>query len=316
MLPASLIDLVERQSAQSISPPLEALRDALLARYGDAVRAMLFYGSCLRSGDALDGLVDLYVVADDYRAAYGRWLPSFFNALLPPNVYYLEVPFGDTKVRCKYAVLSLADLRRGTSTRWFHSYLWGRFAQPSGIAYARDAEAAKEVNEAFARAIVTFITRALPSAPERFNAGELWRAGLELSYRSELRTESAGRAAELVATYRDNYERLTAAAMPAAPYHVEMEPGGTVIRYRARISSRRRFWNRMSWWLRRVQGKLLSVLRLMKSVFTFAGGVDYIAWKLERHTGVPVRVTPQMRRYPLIFVWAELVRLYRLGVFR
>ncbi len=72
----------------------------------------------------------------------------------------------------------------------------------------------------------------------------------------------------------------------------------------------------MTWWLRRVQGKLLSVLRLMKSVFTFAGGVDYIAWKLERHTAVPVKVTPRMRRYPLIFIWGELWRLYRLGVFR
>jgi hypothetical protein len=54
----------------------------------------------------------------------------------------------------------------------------------------------------------------------------------------------------------------------------------------------------------------------MKSAFTFQGGVDYIVWKLERHTGIAVEVTPRLRRYPLIFIWPHFWRLYRRGAFR
>jgi hypothetical protein len=55
---------------------------------------------------------------------------------------------------------------------------------------------------------------------------------------------------------------------------------------------------------------------LMKASFTFQGGIDYIAWKLERHTGIPVEVSPRVRRHPLIYGWGMLWRLYRRGVFR
>ena len=40
----------------------------------------------------------------------------------------------------------------------------------------------------------------------------------------------------------------------------------------------------------------LSVLRLLKALFTFEGGLDYIAWKLERHSGQRIEV-PMMDAY-------------------
>jgi hypothetical protein len=294
------------------------LGDALVERYGQAAQAVLFYGSCLRSGDPLDGLVDLYVIVNEYRFAYGKSLPSFFNARLPPNVYYLEVPFQERKLRAKYAILSLRDLRKGTSMGWFHSYLWGRFAQPTSVIYARDARVTREVHLALAQAVVTFVTRTLPCLPEQFGAVELWRQGLSLSYRSELRTEKPGRAKELVDMFRDEYERLTEAVVPALPWAVATvdRKDNTTIRYQATIPARQRCLSAVTWGLRRLQGKLLSVLRLMKSAFTFQGGVDYIVWKLERHTGIAVEVTPRLRRYPLIFIWPHFWRLYRRGAFR
>ncbi len=315
-LPSRLIDLIARQSAQPPDPGISALCDALLARYGGGAQAILFYGSCLRSGDTRDGLVDLYLVVDNYRAAYGTWMPSMFNGLLPPNVYYLEVPFEDSKVRCKYAVVSLGDLRRGTSIRTFHSYLWGRFAQPSGIVYARNDAVSNQIHGILAQAVVTFITRVLPRLPEHFRADELWRTGLGLSYASELRTEKPGRVNALVDQFQPYYEALARAAMPAVPWTVSVETPTAGARYRASISPRQRWLSRVTWAIRRGQGKVLSVLRLMKSAFTFQGGVDYIAWKLERHTGVAIEVTPRLRRYPLIFIWGQFWRLYRRGVFR
>jgi hypothetical protein len=70
------------------------------------------------------------------------------------------------------------------------------------------------------------------------------------------------------------------------------------------------------WALRTAQGKLLSVARLLKALFTFDGGLDYIAWKLERHSGQRIEIPPRVRRYPLIFVWGLFWRLYRRGIFR
>jgi hypothetical protein len=63
------------------------------------------------------------VLVDRYRAIEPRRLLAALNKLLPPNVFYIEVPFEDRVVRAKYAVLSLNDFAAGAS-RWFHSYVW------------------------------------------------------------------------------------------------------------------------------------------------------------------------------------------------
>jgi hypothetical protein len=288
----------------------------LLQRYDGAVDAMLFYGSSLRSGDALDGLVDLYVVVDGYRKAYGKALPALFNRLLPPNVYYLEVEVNGQRVRAKYAVISMRDLQRGTSMRWFHSYLWGRFSQPCGLLYCRDAETGQQVHRALAQALLTFLTRVLPALPERLECAAIWQQGLALSYRAELRAEKPERAIQLYEAWQDHYRAATSLAMQALPFEVQREQLDSRLFYTVRIAQRTRMLGRAGWQLRRMQGKLLSLLRLMKATFTFQGGMDYIAWKLERHTGVPVEVSPKVRRHPLIYGWGLLWRLYRRGVFR
>src|SRR5512147_903979 len=90
------------------SPALSALVDALLRRHDHAVNAILFYGSCLRSGDLFDGLVDLYLIVDDYTAFYTRKTRALANWLLPPTVFYAEIGVADRIVRAKYAVLSSA----------------------------------------------------------------------------------------------------------------------------------------------------------------------------------------------------------------
>ena len=68
--------------------------------------------------------------------------------------------------------------------------------------------------------------------------------------------------------------------------------------------------------VRTVQGKILSILRLMKAAYTFQGGADYLIWKIERHSGVKVELTPAQRKHP---IWAGITtfwRLYRQGAFR
>jgi hypothetical protein len=311
-----LTNLLAQSTPLTFSSELLALRDALLQRYEGAVDAMLFYGSCLRSGDALDGLVDLYLVVDDYRNAYSTKLPALFNRLLPPNVYYLETEVEGNRVRSKYAVISMQDLENGTSPRWFHSYLWGRFAQPCGLLYSRDDETSRRVRKILAQAVLTFLTRALPALPERLDSAAIWQQGLSLSYRAELRVEKPERAVLLYQSWEDHYRALTLLVMDELPFQVKREQDAPQPLFHIQIPPQTRRLNRLGWLLRRLQGKFLSLFRLMKAAFTFQGGVDYLAWKLERHTGVPIEVTPKLRRHPLIYGWGLLWRLYRRGVFR
>jgi hypothetical protein len=80
--------------------------------------------------------------------------------------------------------------------------------------------------------------------------------------------------------------------------------------------ARRRWSSACGWAARRVQGKVLSVLRLLKASFTFDGGLPYLAWKIERHSGVRIEITPSMRRFPRLGAIGALWRTWRLGGFR
>ena len=63
-------------------------------------------------------------------------------------------------------------------------------------------------------------------------------------------------------------------------------------------------------------GKFLSAGRLIKGALTFEDALDYILWKIERHSGVRVEATDRQHRYPLLFAWPLVWRLYRRGAFR
>ena len=297
-------------------PALLRLVEALRDRHNDCAAAVLFYGSCLRSGDPYDGLVDLYLVVDNYRCANSGILSALWNWLLPPNVFYAEVPHEDRTVRCKYAVLSRADLLRGTSRRWFHSYLWGRFSQPVALAWYRNDAVRAEVATGLASAALTFLNRVLPAIPARGTLDSLWRDGLRLSYRAELRAESTGRASELSHANQPFYVEVTRLALPLLQYEASIEESRPQPGYQSHIAPYKRIAGRVAWSVRIVQGKLLSVARLLKALFTFTGGLDYIAWKLERHSGVKVEIPERVRRYPLIFIWGLFWDLYRRGAFR
>ena len=121
-----------------------------------------------------------------------RFLPALANRLLAPNVYYLETPFAGRTARAKYAVVSLDPFERGTA-RWFHPYLWGRFAQPCGLLYAADAtDVRARVVGALGAAVATFAARTLPRLPAEFDAETLWTQGLLLTYRGGAALGAAG----------------------------------------------------------------------------------------------------------------------------
>jgi hypothetical protein len=307
---------INQQILRPVTPAIKALSEYLLTTYEKRIAAILFYGSCLRTGNDRGGMVDLYVLVDRYHAFESRRLLATLNKWLPPNVYYLEVPFENRRVRAKYAVLSLSDFESGASNRWFHSYIWARFAQPVGLLYARDEQVVQRVQSALAQAVTTFISRVLPQVSSPFTAVDLWRKGLELSYRAELRAERPEKLVRLLAATPDYYEHVTRSSLKSMPLAVASQNGDATVIYAFTVPDRVRWKSGFDWWVRRWQGKVLSVLRLLKGLLTFRGGVDYILWKIERHSGVKVEVSAPLKRYPLIATCVILWKLYMRGAYR
>jgi len=302
--------VIRDQSGRRAPASIAALGEVLRRRFGAHALAVLFYGSCRRSNDDTGDVVDLYLLVDDYRAAYGRCLPALANRVLAPNVYYLEMPFAGRTVRAKYAVMSLRQFERGTA-RWFHSYLWGRFAQPCGLLYAADETISRRVLQALGQAVVTFAGRTLPRLPAEFDAETLWAQGLLLTYGMELRAERPDKIRALYADSVNDFNDLTRAVAVECGW--EFTAAG---RCRNPATRRERRLSAWSWAVRRAQGKLLSFLRLLKGSFTFDDGIAYLAWKIERHSGVKVEITPFMRRFPRLGAIGAFWRAWRLGGFR
>jgi hypothetical protein len=312
-LPPDLCSAIEAETASAVHPAAEAMAAAIAGRHSQASLGVIFYGSCLRDDRVLrgeaDGVLDFYLVVDDYRSAYDRLLPRIANRLLPPNVFYLEHEEGKQRLRAKYAVISLRQLERGVSARSFNSSLWARFAQPTRILASRDKKSADRIRRCLTRAPVTLISETAPLLSGTYTPEEIWIRAFEETYASELRSEGRRRARELVHHDAERYRRLTSAALAAAK--ISYAPTGDGLRFGPATAGAA--WR---WQLRRIQGKALSVLRLVKGAFTFDGGLEYLMWKIERHSGVRVPVSDWQRRHPLLAAPGLTWRLYRRGAFR
>ena len=307
-----LTQLIAAELAAPVPRGAALVAERIRERHGSGVRAIVFYGSCLRTGDDQYSLLDFYVLVDDYwNLGTSRWY-AWLNALLPPNVYYIESSDAGRTVQAKYAVVSLADFARYTSLRAFQAYFWGRFAQPCALVYAADQAATRAVTAAVANAVTTFVQRGLPLVPAPCSVETLWTTQLAQSYGAELRAERAA-AERLYAVAADRYERVTRAALARMPFPAVSETvdGKTWITARPPSAPAAGLWR-----VRRIYGKLLSLLRILKSALTQEGSVDYAIWKVERHSGLKVDPAWRQKRHPFLALGEEVWRMYRKGAFR
>ena len=103
-----LSEILTEELTRPAPPEADAFADDIRRRHGHAVAAVLFYGSCLRTRN-MDAVLDFYVLVDSYRAVFTSRVLAWLNTLLPPNVFYAEIRFGDATIRGKYAVISMQD---------------------------------------------------------------------------------------------------------------------------------------------------------------------------------------------------------------
>ena len=285
---SGLADLVRAELTVPVDPRVTAMAQAIAAQYPGSARAVLFYGSCLRES-ALDGLMlDFYLIVSDYGDAFPkRWLAAA-NRLIPPNVF----PFQSGGLIAKYAVLSEADFHRLNGPETRNVSVWARFAQPSRLVWAVDDTAAERAVAAVARAAPTLLAAAGAVAGEA--PLDWWRRAFALTYSVELRAERTSRAQSVVDADPERYARFSGPAIAAIP--AGAVPGG--------------------WARRRIEGKLLSIVRLAKASLTYAGGIDYLAWKINRHAGTAIEIKPWQRRWPLIAALTLVPRLMKSGAIR
>jgi hypothetical protein len=285
----ALRELVAEELAIPVDPRVSDFAAAIAARH-EGSRAVLFYGSCLRQAE-LDGLMlDFYLIVRDYRAAFPkRWMAAA-NALIPPNVFHAE----HDGLVAKYAVLSEDDFQRLAGPRTRNVSVWARFAQPSRLVWAADEAARAAAVDAIAQAAPTLLAAAGPREGE--DILDLWRRAFALTYSAELRAERKGRPGSVVDVDAGRYRRFGGPALKAAKA------------LRGQVST--------GWLGRRVEGKLLSIARLAKASLTFAGGADYIVWKINRHAGTDFALKPWQRRHPLLGALSLLPRLLKSGAVR
>jgi hypothetical protein len=284
-------NLVAAELAEPVDPRVTAMATAIAQHYGAASRAVLFYGSCLRERE-LDGLMlDFYVIVSDYDAAYSkRWLARA-NRMIPPNVF----PFAHENLAAKYAVLSEDDFLALNQATASTVSVWARFAQPTRLVWVSDDEAKARAIDAVANAAQTLLSLAAPIA----GAGDLalWKAGFAETYKAEIRAERTNRSGSIVDADPDRYRRFESALSLPTPLL-------------SRANAIRK-WRKLQ-----RHGKMMSLIRLAKASFTFAGGIDYLAWKINRHAGTKIEIKPWQRKWPLVAAVFLVPRLLVKGAVR
>ena len=310
---------LERFLVDASGVPMDPELDAFLAHFhelgGEALCAVLFYGSCFSgAGRSSSSVYDFFLVVDSYRGFYGASLHALLNKIVPPNLYHIEIPGpGGSVLRSKYNVVSLERIGEETGRGAHDHYFIARLSQKTGVLWARDERVRERLAAGFfgaARQAVSLAASYLEPA-RAYTPLEVFGRFLEISYASDTRIEAAAKLSSIAAADPAFYETLYEEAVrraggPDGP--LQELPGGRfslALSEKALLERRgetRRFLLRSKW---------KTLPRWAKHLLTFRDPVPYLLAKYERHTGVPVALTPLQRRFPLIFGWPALWRILR-----
>ena len=267
-----------------------------LAEAAPGTAAVLFYGSNLRTG-SLEGVLDFYVLVD------GPQVEKIW-----PRVSYHEWDREGVTLRAKVATMALETFRAAAAGELVDTTIWARFVQPSALAWQRGPAAAEAVADAVAGAARTAARLAVALGPEKGTAEDYWRALFRATYAAEFRVEKAGREDSILSVNQGHFDGLLPLALTAEDIRFERQSDGTI---RPDLPRPRRE-ALLRWWAhRRRMGKPYNVMRLLKASTTFDGAARYAAWKIERHTGVPVPVTPWRERHPVLAAPGVLWHVWR-----
>lgn len=289
-----LRDLVAAELSIPTPAPITAFAEHLTSVFPGA-RAVLFYGSILRTGD-LSGVLDYYVLTARPPAGWR----GFFTRILWPDVSYHEMTHQGEVLRAKVASLTLDQFQRAAAGATKDTTIWARFVQPCALIWAAEQGEGEDARETVVDAVTdacrTAGRFAIALGPDDGSPHALWTALFRETYKAELRVEKAGREVSILTFDPVRYDQVMEA--------VQADEGGV-------MADDERTRLKKAWGVRRLLGKPLNVARLIKAAFTFQGASRYAAWKIERHTGVAVEVTPWRERHPILSAPAVLLKVWK-----
>ena len=274
--------------------PAVSRHAARLARRTGAL-AVLFYGSNLRTG-SLEGVLDFYVLVPG-EVERGIW----------PRVSYHEWPDEGSTLRAKVASMTLATFARAAAGETLDTTIWSRFVQPSALAWCAGEPIRERVAHSLEQAAITAARLAAALGPSAGRAEDYWRALFRATYTAEFRVEPSGREDGILQANAGHFEGMLPAAWEEAGIHFTRHDDLLHPMLAPAERNRIRRW----WRIRRSTGKPLNVIRLLRAAGTFEGAARYAAWKIERHTGVPVAVTPWREKHPVLAAPAVLWQVWR-----
>lgn len=290
-------DLDARIEAELASPAPDAVvRLAAALAHPATDAAVLYYGSTLRTGD-LTGVLDFYRLT---KVPHRRGLRGLVERVLWPEVSYHEVD----GLKAKVATLPLATFAKAARGHTLDTTIWARFVQPCQRVWAADPASAAAARDAVVAAVATAARFAARLGPAAGPPAAFWSALFRKTYAAEFRMETTDRADTVLAHGTARYDALLPLAWERA--------GVTFGRAGDILSPDRR--GLPGWTLPSLMGKPLNVARILKAAFTFDGAARYAAYKVARHTGVELEVTPWRARHPFLAApgaWLELRRRRR-----
>ena len=124
-----------------------------------------------------------------------------------------------------------------------------------------------------------------------------------------MRAERKDRSGSVVDSDPERYARFGPAVV-AAIAERDQAPNGNLKIVASRTAVEKR-WRQL-----RRNGKLLTLARLAKASATYAGGIDYLAWKINRHAGTDYVIRPWQRKWPILGALVMLPRLIMGGAIK
>ena len=256
--------------------------------------AILFYGSNLRTG-RLDGVLDYYVL-----------LPGEQEGRIWPRVSFREWNIPSRILRAKIATMSLERFEKAASGSLLDTTIWARFVQPAVLVWVANPTSRIRVVGALSSAAQCAAKLAIALGPSEAPPKDYWRVLFQATYNAELRFEKKGREESILDLNEKHFDDLLALALNAAK--IPFRPEGDVIKPCLPAPER---GATLTWWRkRRMFGKSLNILRLLKASTTFEGAAKYAAWKIKRHTGVTLEVTPWQERHPVLAAPGALIKVW------
>ena len=288
---------LDERIAAALSTPAHPGVSAFAAHLAQDRGALgvLFYGSNLRTG-SLEGVLDYYIL-----------LPGEQVEKIWPRVSYHEWEYEGELLRAKVAVMALETFASAARGERIDTTIWARFVQPSALIWQCDDGAGREIARAIAAAAKTAARLAVALGPDRGTARDYWRALFRATYAAEFRVEKAGREDSILSFNEAHFDGLLPLALEAQG--MDFGVYGEIISPGMAGPERKEI---LQWWRRcKRMGKPLNIVRLLKASTTFEGAARYAAWKIERHTGVPVEITPWRERHPILAAPGVLLSIWR-----